>query len=334
MAQPDVGDVHVDALLTDVSIGYKPGGFIADSIFPIVGVDKQSDVYVTYDRSFWARDEGRPNAALESNPLLRAPGTQAAVAGYQVNKDAQYFAINEAVGVEIPDELVANADAVFNLEQDATLLATTLLKIRRDRAFVVDFMKTGVWGDDQTISNKWSDFGAGTPIEDLRESMFTVRQNALAMPGTICITMGALVWRRLSDHPDLLDRIKYTEKGITSPDLLASLLSTPTYNVQVKIGEAVYTADEEGTAESSVTLSDIWDDDVLITFRPESASRMVPSSGYTFVWTPLVGGGLAMEFIRRIREERSRKTIVEAHIYYDQVATLTKTGVYIDDAVD
>ena len=337
MPQPDVGDVHVDTLLTQVSIGYDPGGHISDKCFPVVGVDKQSDIYLKYNKSFWARDEGRPAAATSADRTLRAPGTNASVVGFTVDKTNTYFCVNHALGMEIPDELVANADAVFDLESDATKLVTSLLRLRRDRMFVADFMKVSVWKTDQTISNKWSDYGVSTPIEDLRTAYRTIRRQTLAHPdGRILVIMGALVWDRLADHPDLLDRIKYTERGIAAPALLASLLSTAAqYPVEVLVGNSVYTEDEEGgTAEASITYSDVWDDDALMLWAPNAPSRMAPSAGYTFVWRPMVGGGGAIEYVRRIREERPRKTIVEVHSYLDQVAVLTDAGVYMDDCVD
>lgn len=333
--QPDVGDVHVNTLLTDVLIGYQPGGFIADDIFPIVGVDKQTDIYAIYNKSFWARDEGRPNQATSANKLLRAPGTNAATTGFTVNTSNTYRCDNFAIGVEIPDELVANADAVFDLEMDAARLCDTLIRLRRDRAFVAEFMTTNVWKTDQSVTADFSNYATSTPIEDLRAAIRTVRRQALATPGgRIVITMGALVWDRLADHPDLLDRIKYTREAIAGPDLLASLLtSAMQYPVDVKVGLSVYTDDEEGgTAESSVTYTDVWGGNILVTWRPDSPGRLLPSSGYTFVWRPMVGGGQAVQFARRIREDRPRRTIVEVHSYYDQVATLTDTGVFLNAA--
>lgn len=335
-AQPDVADVHVDALLTELSIGYKPGGFIADEVFQIVPVDKQTDVYATYNKSFWARDEGSSAASTGANRMLRAPGTNAAATGFTVNKTATYRADNFAIGVELPDELIANADAVFNLESDATLLVSTLQRLRRERAFAGDFMTTGVWTTDQTVTAKFNNYGASTPIEDFRTAIRTIRRQALATPGgRITLTLGALTWDRLADHPDLLERIKYTQTGIVAPDLLASLLTNAAqYPVDVLIAQSVVTADEEGTAEASVTYSDVISDNALLTYRTNGPSRLMPSSGSTFVWTPMVGGGRAIEFIRRIREERPKKTIIESHSYWDQVATLVGTGVYFNDATD
>ena len=60
---PDIGDVHVNTLLTQVSIGYQPSGFFAAKLFPLVAVEKQTDIYPVYDKSHWARDQGAPGAA-------------------------------------------------------------------------------------------------------------------------------------------------------------------------------------------------------------------------------------------------------------------------------
>ena len=333
---PDLGDVHADSILTQVSIGYAPGGHIADQIFGIVPVDKQTDIYAKYDKSYWARDEGSPAAATGANRFLRAPGTNAATTGFGINRTNTYRCDNFAIGIELPDELLANADAAFDLEMDSTKLVTSLSRLRRDRAFVGDFMTTSVWGTDQTITNKWSDYGLSAPLEDLRTALRTIRRQALATPGgRAVITMGALVWDRLADHPDLLERVKYTQTGIVAPDLLAALLTNSAQMpVDVHVGLSVVTTDEEGTAEASVVYTDVWDDDVLVTYKPAAPSRVFPASGYTFVWQAAVNGGDGVEYMRRIREERPRKTILECHGYWDQVGTDTSTGVFMSDAVD
>lgn len=338
MPQPDAGDVHVDRLLTNIGIGWNPGGHIADEVFPRVPVDKQSDIYLKYGKSAFARDESSAAAATGANNMLRAPGAKAAVTGFNTDLTNRFYCPNYAIGWELPDEVAMNADNPIQLERAGTILITNLQRLARDRKFVADFMKTSVWGTDATISAKWNDYGASSPIEDMRTQLRLVRRGALATPGgRACITMGALVWDRLADHPDLLDRIKYTERGIVAPDLLASLLSTSLqFPVDVKVGLSVFTADEEGTAEASVTYADVWDDDVLFTYRPpgDSANVMFPSSGYTFVWAAAAAGGGGVEWMRRIREERERVTVLESHGYWDQVATDTTTGVFLSDAVD
>ena len=42
---PTMSDVHIDAALSELSIAYKNKSFIADQVFPLVTVEKQSDKY-------------------------------------------------------------------------------------------------------------------------------------------------------------------------------------------------------------------------------------------------------------------------------------------------
>ena len=66
MAQPTGSDIHIDAALSSISVGYKNSGYIADSIFPFVRSDKQSDKYYVWTKDFWFRNYVQ----------RRAPGSQ------------------------------------------------------------------------------------------------------------------------------------------------------------------------------------------------------------------------------------------------------------------
>ncbi len=335
-SQPDVGDLHVNALLTNVSVGYKPAGFFASRIFPMVPVDKQTDIIASYDKSFWARDLGAPGAApTGSYTMRRAPGTRAVSATYKVDTSTlTYRCINYAVGFEIPDELRGNADSVFDLDQDAVTLITSLLNLRFDREYATDFATTGIWGTDATPTAKFNLYATSTPIEDLRTGIDTIRQGTLGMSagGGVKILMGSLVERRLLDHPDIIDRIKFTGANVpakVSMQALAALLDVD----DVTVAKSVYTADEEGgTAETSVTYTDVLSDKLLIYWTPPNASRLAPSAGYIFNWRPMTGGG--MFFVRKGRHERERVDWIEVHAYLDWVKTHKASGYHFNDICD
>lgn len=336
MATPDVGDLHVNTLLTNVSIGYKPSGFFAAKAFPMVPVDKQTDIYASYDKSHWARDLGAAGAAPTGSfqAVRRAPGTRARTVGYSVTTTSTYRCINYALGMQIPDELRSNADSVFNLDRDATTLLQSLLNLRFDREFAADFVTTGVWDNTLTVSNKWNDYAASTPIEDIRAGLEVIRRATLGMSadGGVKMLVGALVNQRLRDHPDILERIKYGASAgspaMVTDNLIAQLFEVDDYIV----AKSVFTADEEGTAEASATYSDVLTDDVLLYWTPRSGAQMAPSAGYLFNWRPLTGGG--MFFVRKGREDRDRYDWIEVHGYLDWVATTTASATFQTDAVD
>ena len=56
MPSPLASDLHVDQMLTNMSIGYSNLSYISDMIFPILMVNKQSDIVPKYDQSHWFRD--------------------------------------------------------------------------------------------------------------------------------------------------------------------------------------------------------------------------------------------------------------------------------------
>ena len=64
MAQPTPSDVHVDAILTNISVAYiqDQNYFIANKVFPSIPVEKQSDKYFKYTKGDWFRDEAAVRA--------------------------------------------------------------------------------------------------------------------------------------------------------------------------------------------------------------------------------------------------------------------------------
>jgi hypothetical protein len=59
MAGESVGTVHVDQLLSDLAISYRPdlNGFIADLVCPYIPVTHESDIYPVFNQGdFYATD--------------------------------------------------------------------------------------------------------------------------------------------------------------------------------------------------------------------------------------------------------------------------------------
>jgi len=84
MPQPTGRDLHIDRLLSNLSIAYlnEPSAYVADRIFPVVPVDKQSDKYAIYRKGDWFRDEAEK----------RAPLTESAGGGYELETPGTFFA--------------------------------------------------------------------------------------------------------------------------------------------------------------------------------------------------------------------------------------------------
>src|SRR5208282_1783572 len=137
MPQPTRSDVHVNKPLTEISIAYiqRAQDFIADKVFPIVPVLKQSDRYFSYTKDYWFR-----TAAAK-----RAPASESAGSGFLINNTPNYFADVWAVHQDIDDQTRTNADQPIDLDRDATLFVTQNLLLRREIQFVNNYMAIDIW---------------------------------------------------------------------------------------------------------------------------------------------------------------------------------------------
>lgn len=315
--QPTPQDLHVNALLTSLSIGYTNPAYIADKMFPIVGVNKQSDIVPKYDQSHWFRD----------NAKMRAPGTRSEGGGFTVDTSDSYFCNRWSRRFEIPDELRKNADAPWKLDEDATRFVTDKLQMRREVAFASAFFTTSVWGTDKTGATdftQWSNYGASTPDVDVATYRDAVEATAGIEPNKFAL--GKQVFLQLKNHPTLLDRIKYTQRAQMTADLIAALFEFD----ELLVGRSIYTTTKEGTAEASVSYSRIWGKNALMLYVPASASLLTPAAGYTFVWQVVAN---ALQYIKRMRDEEKEIDIVEANSYFAQKATATKAGLFMSSVV-
>lgn len=320
MPLPTVGDLHVNTLLTNVSIAYQNAEYIADKVFPIVPVQKQTDVYASYDQSFWFRDE----------LVQRAPGTESRVSGYNVSTTNTYRCEEFALARVIPDELRSNADSVFNVDRDATTFLTDKALLKREVAFATDFMAASVWGNNSTGQAaggdfvQWSNYAGSNPIVDLDTFKDTI-ESKIGREGNKLV-VGKQVHLQLKNHPDILELIKYTQTGSLTEDLLARLLGVESYLV----GRAIKTTDKEGTAEASVSYSRVWGKTALLLYVPSNPSIMTPAAGYTFVWQRVPN---AIQFILKTRDDRKRADFIEIGTYFDQAVTGSNAGYYLSAAV-
>jgi len=179
MAQPTAQAVHaVDVPLTNISTAYiqSQTNFIADKVFPVVPVEKQTDKYYTYTKNDWFRDEAQP----------RADGTESAGSGYGLSTasySCDLYAIHKDIGYQARN----NADAGINLDRDATEFVTQRLMLRREIQWVSDYFTTSVWGTDSTPSNLWSAYTTSDPIDDIETGKSAILSVTGFEPNTLVL---------------------------------------------------------------------------------------------------------------------------------------------------
>ena len=333
MPNPTLSDLHVDAALTDLSILYsnEQTNSIHDKVFPVVPVQKRSDKYFTYDVNDFFRSEAQE----------RAPGAEVAIGGWRISTDS-YYCNRNAIGHDISDPERANADpAVSNLDADAVRWITEQLSLKAEKDWVSTFFTTGVWDGASSTSDmtgvnaapttttqflQWDD-AASTPIEDIRGEMTSVHRRTGRKPNTL--VLGHEVWTALADHPDILDRIKYTERGIVTTDLMASLLDLE----RVMVGSMVEHTGAEGSTGG--TMQFVAGKSALLAHVAPNPGLRVPSAGYTFSWTGMAGApqGGAGARIKSYRLERNESDRVEGEHWKDYKVIGSSLGAFFTAAV-
>ena len=314
MPQPTQSDVHVDAILTNMSVAYmqEAYAFVASRAFPQVNVQKQSDKYFTYSQGDFFRDQVQ----------LRADGTQSAGTGYALST-ATYSCDVYALHKDIGDQVRANSDVPLDPDMDATRFLTQQMLIRQEVEWASTAFTTGIWGTDSTPGTLWSAANS-TPIADVEAGKNTVLTNTGYVPNTMI--MSYKVFSALMDNADIVDRIKYTSQDSVTEDLLARLFNVD----RVLIMAGTYNTAAEGATDS---FSQIGDRDALLCYTPTNPGLMVPSAGYTMVWSGLSAGMGTSSAISRFRMEAEKADRIEIEAAWDTKIVSSALGYFFSNPV-
>jgi len=324
MPNPTPSDVHVDSLLTNLSIGYQQSAvdFVGDQVFPVVPVAKQSDRYLSYERGDFFRDEMK----------VRAPSTESAGGGWRVDNTNSYSADVWALHKDIDDQLRANVD-VGDLQQDATIYLTQQGLIRKDKLWVANYFTTSLWTGDQTgvvgvpAANQFTQFDSATasdPFKTIRAQITEIKRRTGYKPNTL--VMGMQVWSVLADHSQMLDRIKYTQTGIVDTSLLAASLGLD----RVLVASGVENTALEGAAN---TFAFVAGKNMLLVYAAPNPGLFQPSGGYTFAWNGLLGASANGTRMLNWRADLIHSDRVEVEMAFDHKLVAADLGVFFSGAV-
>lgn len=312
MPQPTSTDVHVDAVLTNISVAFMQdaNNFVASRAFPTINVSKQTDKYFTYSQEDFFRDQAQP----------RADGTESAGTGYSLST-ASYSCDVYALHKDIGDQTRANADSPLDPDMDATRFLSQQMLIRQERQWATDAFTTSVWGTDATPSTLW-DAASSTPIADVETAKNTVLTNTGYLPNTVI--MSYKVFSALIDNSDIVDRIKYTTQDSVTADLLARLFNVD----RVLVMSSVYNSAAEGATAS---YAQIGDKDCLVCYTPATPGLMVPSAGYTMVWNGVSAGLGTGSAVSRFRLDDRKADRVEIEAAWDFKIVSSALGYFLSN---
>jgi len=262
-----IRDVVVDPVLSNVSIGYKNEMYIAELLMPVFQVKKQQGKYYEYDKAMWRQNDTR-----------RAPGSAANEVEYGLST-ATFYAEDHALKEKIPHEIIDQADSALAPETDAVENITEMLLVDKEIALatVMSNTATGFMTENTTLSgtDQWSDYTNSDPLDDVKTGMQNIQKKIGRKPNTLVLCQDT--FDKLIEHPDVIEKIKYSQLGVATTELLARLFQVE----RVIIGAAIKNSATEGATDS---LGYIWSKHAWLIYIAPTKRLKQPTFGWTFTY--------------------------------------------------
>ena len=325
MALLTPSSVHLDAPLSNLTLAYvqEQTNFIADKVFPTVGVQRQSNKFYTYDRD---------NMNRSGDVQKLAPRTEVNRIGMTLS-DSSYFADVYGLGMDFDEQTLANEDAMLEIRSAGATTLVNRLLIHREEQFASTFFAASVWSSQSTPSNLWSDYTNSTPIADVTAARRTMQLKSGGFkPNTMVV--GKEVRDTLINHPDILARLNggatVSNTALITNAKLAEIFEVENFYVM----EAVKNGAAEGLAESN---SFIGGKHALLVHTPRTAGMMTPAAGLTFAWNNVPGTSNLGVTVESFSDDALRRMQVAEHIQvkmaYDMKVVGADLGYFFNSVI-
>jgi hypothetical protein len=302
---------HLDAALTQYAKGFTQNGLIADMLAPRVPVGRQTDKYWIY---------GRESQQL-TEQILRATGAGAQETRLSLSTGS-YFSRSHALKATIADEDRAGYTA-GDLEQDATSNAMAKILLNKENECAVMLTDTAQVTNNVTLAgiNQWSDYGNSDPVKDVETAKALVVQSGVKAN---VMVVGDPVYRKLKNHPAILDAFKYTSIG---GNISIQQLATFFEVEQFLVGSAV-------SVTKAGVVSFVWGKNALLAYVSPSPGTRDVGGAKSFVWQGAPGTIDGMGVVTaRHPDPTAKSDIIGVDFYYDQKITAVETLYLIKNAV-
>jgi hypothetical protein len=325
MALLTPSSVHIDQPLTNLTLAYVQSqeNFIADKVFPTVGVAKQSDKYYIYDRASMNRS---------GDVKKLAPRTEVDRIGLALS-NSSYYADVYGLGMDFDEQTLANEDAALEIRAAGAQTLVNRILIDREEKFASTFFAAGVWTGQSTPANLWSDYTNSTPITDVTTARRAMQLTSGGYkPNTMVV--GKEVRDILINHPDILARLNggatVSNTALVTNAKLAEIFEVESFFVM----EAVKNSGAEGLAESNAFIGG---KHALLTHTPSSAGLMTPAAGLTFAWNSISGVNNLGVSIESFSDDALKRMQVAEHIQaklaYDMKVVGADLGYFFNTCV-
>lgn len=249
----------VDPVLTNLAQGYRNEAFVAENIFPVVTVAKEAGKIPQFSKdAFKLRDTER---AIRADSNLMIPD----------DKTAIRFTLTEHDLAE-PIDYREEEEDIFNAEQEAVETVSAGIELGREKlaADLAQNDSNYAAGNKITLSGSSQFTHASSDPVGVIETAKSALKSALGANYEITMLMGEQTYKALQNHAQLVEKIKYSMKGIVTLDLMKEIFDIP----NIVVGKAAYL---DGSS-----FVNVWGDNIILAVVPKKiGSVYTPGYGYT-----------------------------------------------------
>lgn len=307
---PVQGPIHVDRPLTNISIGYRSQGLIAEELFPIVPVMKETDLYYVFDKA----------NSLRTPLTIRANGGEAAEDNLSLST-ATYRLEEHALKEIITERDRDNQDPALNLEVSTVEDLTDKILRQREGDAARLLFTNGNWANESSLAaaGAWSaNTSVSNPILNADSAASTITLQAAVRPNT-CI-LDYRTYLAAKEHTSLTQRVMYSSADSVTPEIIGRLFGVE----KLFIASASENGADEGLA---AVMANIWTDSALFLYVERQPGLKKQSGLYCMKKS---GGGVE---VRRWKDEPRKGEWFEVSHMYDQVVPASDCGYLIVDTV-
>ena len=251
-----------DPVLTKLAQGYHNLELIGEVLMPTVEIDKEAGKIPKFGRLAFRLPSTVRNLRGTSNRL--DPEDITAIDVALEEHDVEY-------AIDYREE----NEAIFSLRQFALNTTQDVIALGREKEVATLALDESKYdsGNKVTLSGTSKITSKQADIFAMFDTGIRAVKRAIGRKPNVCVIAGD-VWAALKEHPAVIEKLKYSQVAIVTPEVFGKLIGIDT----VKIGEAVY--------EESNQLKDIWSDAIVLAYvAPRSTERKgtvyEPSYGYT-----------------------------------------------------
>ena len=251
-----------DPVLTELAQGYFNNELIGEVLMPTVEIDKEAGKIPKFGRLAFRLPTTVRNLRGTSNRL--DPEDISAIDVALEEHDVEY-------AIDYREE----NEAIFSLRQFALNTTQDVIALGREKEVATLALDESKYDEDNKIALSGNSClnHKDADVFGIFDAGIRAVKRSIGRKPNVCVIAGD-VWATLKDHPQVIEKLKYSQVAIITPEIFAKLIGIDT----VKIGEAVY--------EESQQLKDIWSNAIVLAYvAPRSTQGKgtvyEPSYGYT-----------------------------------------------------